>query len=47
MTQKTQILFNLVKAGLFPILGEGGIVHGSFPEEVDWDMVYRKHPIAS
>lgn len=41
MSFEQQVFFELVKAGLFPVHGEGGMVNGSFPKEVDWNVVYR------
>ena len=41
MSLEQQIFFELVKVGLFPVHGEGGMVTGSFPKDVDWNVVYR------
>lgn len=37
--QKT--FFELLKAGLFPVHGEGGMVHDSLFKNVDWEKVYQ------
>ena len=33
--------FALVRAGLFPVHGEGGMVHDSLFKDVDWEKVYQ------
>lgn len=41
MDKEILAFFKLVRAGLFPVHGEGVIVDGSFFEGVDWGEVYR------
>ena len=41
LDNNTQAFFELVRAGLFPVHGEGVMVNGSFFEGVDWSEVYR------
>ena len=42
MSESTErMFFELVKAGLFPVHGEGGMDHGPFSDDVDWGEVYR------
>lgn len=41
LDNNTQAFFELVRAGLFPVHGEGVMVNGSFFEDVDWSEVYR------
>lgn len=41
LDNNTQAFFELVRAGLFPVHGEGVMVNGSFFEGVDWGEVYR------
>ena len=41
LDNNTQAFFELVRAGLFPVHGEGGMVNASFFEGVDWGEVYR------
>ena len=36
-----KIFFELLKAGLFPVHGEGGMVHDSLFKNVDWEKVYQ------
>jgi hypothetical protein len=35
------VFFALVRAGLFPIHGEGLTLNGSFFKDVDWGKVYQ------
>ena len=35
------VFFALVRAGLFPVHGEGFTVNDSFPKDVDWGKVYQ------
>lgn len=42
MRDKTiEAFFALVRAGLFPVHGEGLTVNGFFPKDVDWGKVYQ------
>ena len=41
LDNNTQAFFELVRAGLFPVHGEGVMVNGSFFEDMDWSEVYR------
>ena len=41
MDKNRQVFFELVKAGLFPVHGEGGLVHDSLFKDVDWEKVYQ------
>ena len=33
--------FELIKAGLFPVYGKGGMVHDSLFKDVDWEKVFQ------
>lgn len=41
VNKNQKVFFELVRAGLFPVHGEGVMVNGSFFEGVDWGEVYR------
>lgn len=41
MDNSKRAFFELVKAGLFPVYGEGIMVHDSLFKEVDWEKVYQ------
>ncbi len=37
-----QVFFAFVRAGLFPVHGEGFFVNESLSRDVDWDKVYQQ-----
>ena len=39
--KNTIVLLSIVRAGLFPVPGEGGMVHDSLFKDVDWNEVYQ------
>ena len=41
MDNSKRAFFELVKAGLFPVHGEGVMVHDSLFKDVDWEKVYQ------
>lgn len=41
MDNSKRAFFELVKAGLFPVNGEGVMVHDSLFKDVDWEKVYQ------
>lgn len=41
MDNSKRAFFELVKAGLFPVHGEGVMVHDSLFQDVDWEKVYQ------
>lgn len=41
MDNSKRAFFELIKAGLFPVHGEGGMVHDSLFKDVDWEKVYQ------
>ena len=41
MNKAYNVFFELLRAGLFPVHGEGSMVHDSLFKDVDWEKVYQ------
>ena len=41
MEKSKRAFFELIKAGIFPVHGEGGMVHDTLFKDVDWEKVFQ------